>query len=109
MQRITSKQEVAEQRITLILTEIQEKKIKRYKIGIQTFEGVGLEGVLCLKGVCRRLLSTAVVEHGYLRLERVILINESRKKLINIVCVNGQVSTMYKIFFKLSLTYKLIQ
>ncbi len=39
---------------------------KKIQEDIQTFEGVGLEGVLRLEGVCRRLLSTAVVEHGYL-------------------------------------------
>lgn len=36
-----------------------------HNTGVQTFEGVGLEGVLCLEGVCWGLLGAAVVEHGY--------------------------------------------
>lgn len=52
----------------MTLSEIQEKIIK-FKRGIQTLERVGLEGVLCLEGVCWRLLSpagaaAAAVEHG---------------------------------------------
>lgn len=48
---------------------------KKRSAGLQTFEG--FEGVFCLEGVWWGLLSSAVVEHGYPRLERVILVNEN--------------------------------
>lgn len=69
--------------MTVTLSEIQEKIIK-FKRGIQTLERVGLEGVLCLEGVCWRLLSpagaAAAVEHGNPWLERVVLMNEWNQK-----------------------------
>lgn len=33
---------------------------------VQTCEWVRFEGVLCLERICWRLLSTVIVEHGYL-------------------------------------------
>jgi len=48
----------------MTLSEIQEKILQDIPEGIQTLERVGLEGVICLEGVCWRLLSSAFVEHG---------------------------------------------
>lgn len=64
------------EQIEQILIPIDENNNKRQE-GTQTIEG--FEGVLGLKRVCWRLLSTAVVEHGYLGLKRVILKNESKQ------------------------------
>lgn len=66
---------------SIILHNLAFALYKNTQEGIQTCEGVGLEGILCLERVCWRLLSTAVVvEHGYLWLERVVLMNEPRNR-----------------------------
>lgn len=75
--RLTTKTHLMEQIIILIPTGNKTKDMKV----ILTAEW--FKGVLCLEGVCRRLLCnicTAVVEHGDFWLERVVLMNESREK-----------------------------